>query len=135
MTLRSSTNSTSAIYFLCAKSAIPTWRYESVWVCRRLCSLEVRMGHGKRETRTEEVVAFIDAHRDRECGGRQWGVEPICAQLQIAPSTYYDVKSRPPSIRAVRDAALGPPAGGDLQEELLRLRPSASSLRSRCDKV
>jgi putative transposase len=28
--------------------------------------------------------------------------------LQIAPSTYYDVKSRPPSKRAVRDAALGP---------------------------
>lgn len=57
---------------------------------------------------TEEVVAFIDAHRDRESGGRQWGVEPICAQLQIAPSTYYDVKSRPLSNRAVRDAQLGP---------------------------
>ena len=27
---------------------------------------------------------------------------------QIAPSTYYDAKSRPPSARAVRDAELGP---------------------------
>jgi putative transposase len=28
--------------------------------------------------------------------------------LQIAPSTYYDVKSRPPSDREIRDAQLGP---------------------------
>ena len=54
----------------------------------------------------EEVVAFIDAHRDRETGGRRWGVEPICELLQIAPQTYYAHKSRPPSARAVRDAEL-----------------------------
>ena len=41
-------------------------------------------------------------------GGCRWGVEPICAELQVAPSTYYDAKSRPPSARAVRDAELGP---------------------------
>ena len=41
-------------------------------------------------------------------GGRRWGVEPICEQLQIAPSTYYDIKSRPPSARQVRDEELGP---------------------------
>ena len=40
--------------------------------------------------------------------GRRWGVEPICTDLKIAPSTYYDTKSRPPSARAVRDAELGP---------------------------
>jgi putative transposase len=40
--------------------------------------------------------------------GRRWGVEPICNDLKIAPSTYYDAKSRPPSARAVRDAELGP---------------------------
>ena len=40
--------------------------------------------------------------------GRPWGVEPICDDLKIAPSTYYDAKSRPPSARAVRDAELGP---------------------------
>jgi putative transposase len=28
-------------------------------------------------------VAFIDAHR------QEFGVEPICRQLQVAPSTYY----------------------------------------------
>ena len=50
-------------------------------------------------------MSFIDAHRD------QYGVEPICAQLPIAPSTYYAHKARqsdptrlPP--RAQRDAEL-----------------------------
>jgi transposase InsO family protein len=52
-------------------------------------------------------VAFIDAHRDQETGGRRWGVEPICEQLQVAPQTYYARKSRPPSARSLRDAALG----------------------------
>lgn len=40
--------------------------------------------------------------------GRRWGVEPICAQLQVAPSTYYDTKSRPVSARQRRDEELGP---------------------------
>jgi putative transposase len=53
-------------------------------------------------------VAFIDAHRDRESGGLRWGVEPICRVLEIAPSTYFDTKVRPPSARAVRDAELRP---------------------------
>ena len=30
------------------------------------------------------MVAFIDAHRD------EYGVEPICKQLPIAPSMYYE---------------------------------------------
>jgi putative transposase len=51
-------------------------------------------------------VAFIDAHRDRATAGLRWGVEPICAVLQVAPSTYYAAKRRPPSRRAVEDAAL-----------------------------
>ena len=34
------------------------------------------------------MVAFIDAHRET------YGVEPICAQLPIAPSTYYEAKAR-----------------------------------------
>jgi putative transposase len=34
------------------------------------------------------MVAFIDAHRG------EYGVEPICAQLPIAPSTYYEAKAR-----------------------------------------
>jgi putative transposase len=45
-------------------------------------------------------VSFIDTHRD------QFGVEPICKVLQVAPSTYYAHKARPPSVRAVRDAQL-----------------------------
>jgi putative transposase len=51
------------------------------------------------------MVGFIDAHR------AEYGVEPICAELQIAPSTYYEQKARerdperiPPRLK--RDAAL-----------------------------
>ena len=51
------------------------------------------------------MVAFIDAHR------AEYGVEPICAELQIAPSSYYERKARerdperiPPRLK--RDAVL-----------------------------
>jgi putative transposase len=48
------------------------------------------------------TVAFVDEHRD------EFGVEFICTQLQVAPSTYYAVKRRQivPSARAVRDAVM-----------------------------
>lgn len=48
------------------------------------------------------MTAYIDAHRD------EFGVEPICDALQVAPSTYYAVKKRPLSDRALRDAMLIP---------------------------
>src|SRR5262245_15853458 len=54
---------------------------------------------------TEVMVSFIDQHRS------EYGVEPICAQLPIAPSTYYEHKAReaeperlPPRVR--RDVEL-----------------------------
>ena len=45
--------------------------------------------------------------------GLRWGVEPICEQLtelggKIAPSTYYEHRSTPPSTRQLRDAELKP---------------------------
>ena len=50
------------------------------------------------------MVSFIDEHRD------EYGVEPICAQLPIAPSTYYEHKAReadpgrlPPRVRRDRE--------------------------------
>jgi putative transposase len=46
------------------------------------------------------MTAFIDERR------REFGVEPICAVLPIAPSTYYAAKTRPPSPRALRDERL-----------------------------
>jgi putative transposase len=51
------------------------------------------------------MVQYIDDHKDR------FGVEPICGQLQIAPSTYYEQKlrQRDPSrlpARAQRDMEL-----------------------------
>jgi transposase InsO family protein len=53
------------------------------------------------------MIAFIDAHRG------DYGVEPICRVLPIAPSTYHDhaVKQRDPSRlppRAQRDLVLKP---------------------------
>jgi len=48
------------------------------------------------------MIVYIDAHKER------FGVEPICEQLPIAPSTYYAAKSRPPSARATRDEGLKP---------------------------
>jgi putative transposase len=44
------------------------------------------------------MVDYIDRHRD------EFGVESICRVLQVAPSTYYAVKRRQPSARALRDA-------------------------------
>jgi putative transposase len=48
------------------------------------------------------MTRYIDQYKDR------FGVEPICTTLQVAPSTYYAAKSRPPSARALEDAALKP---------------------------
>ncbi len=42
----------------------------------------------------EVIVDFIDENRG------ELGVEPICRDLQVAPSTYYAAKSRPLSARA-----------------------------------
>ena len=39
---------------------------------------------------------------------RRLGVKLICEVLQVAPSTYYAAKTRPPSRRARRDAELTP---------------------------
>jgi transposase InsO family protein len=50
------------------------------------------------------MMAFIDAHRE------EYGVESICAQLPIAPSTYYELKAReadperlPPRLKRDRE--------------------------------
>jgi putative transposase len=50
------------------------------------------------------IVSFIDDNRD------EFGVEPVCRVLQVAPSTYYAAKHRDvePSVRAVRDAVMMP---------------------------
>ena len=46
------------------------------------------------------MTTFIDEQRAR------WGVEPICRTLQVAPSSYYAAKARPPSARSIRDGQL-----------------------------
>lgn len=40
--------------------------------------------------------------------GRRLGVEPICETLQVASSTYYAARDRPPSVREQRDRDLIP---------------------------
>ncbi len=47
-------------------------------------------------------MRFVEEHRDEH------GVEPICRALagtcaEIAPSTYYAARARPPSARTVAD--------------------------------
>ncbi|WP_411268450.1 IS3 family transposase [Nonomuraea sp. PA05] len=49
---------------------------------------------------TAQIVAFIDAHRD------EFGVEPICQVLDLAPATYYAARNRLPSARERRDEQL-----------------------------
>ncbi|MGW8531395.1 MULTISPECIES: IS3 family transposase [Nocardiopsidaceae] len=44
-------------------------------------------------------MAYIDLYR------QEFGVEPICHVLQVAPSTYYAAKSRAPSLRSRTDEA------------------------------
>ncbi len=46
------------------------------------------------------MIRYIDEYR------RSFGVEPICRELQVAPSSYYAARSRPPSARSVSDATL-----------------------------
>ena len=46
------------------------------------------------------MTRYIEENRDR------YGVEPICAHLPIAPSTYYEARTRPQSAMALRDADL-----------------------------
>lgn len=48
------------------------------------------------------MTAFVDEHR------KEFGVEPILDELQIAPSSYYAARSRPLSARTVRDVELKP---------------------------
>jgi len=46
------------------------------------------------------MIAFIDAQKD------EFGVEPICRELPIAPQTYYAARDRAPSARAISDEAM-----------------------------
>ena len=46
------------------------------------------------------MMAYIDENKER------LGVEPICRHLPIAPSTYYEARSRPTSVRGLRDEEL-----------------------------
>jgi putative transposase len=50
------------------------------------------------------IIKFIDEHKD------EFRVEPVCAVLkdagvQIAPSSYFTARSRPPSARSLSDAS------------------------------
>jgi transposase-like protein len=74
--------------------------------------------------------------RERDAGRRpgltitderkhRWGIELICRQLRIAPSTYHAAKKRPPPKRALRDE--------QLKLEILRVGSELPRLRCRQD--
>lgn len=46
------------------------------------------------------MTVYIDEHRD------EFGVEPVCEALQVAPSTYYAAKRRAPSAGGLDNARL-----------------------------
>ena len=48
------------------------------------------------------MTHLIETNRTR------FAVEPACRVLQVAPSTYYAARSRPPSARQERDEKLAP---------------------------
>jgi transposase InsO family protein len=54
------------------------------------------------------VITYIQANQEERTGGLRLGIELIVKQLQVAPSTYYEAKSRPMSAREERDNELGP---------------------------
>ena len=68
----------------------------------RSCAGPRRICPGGARPPVEVIVDFIDANRS------ELGVEPICRELQVAPSTYYAHKKRPLSARAVHDALMIP---------------------------
>jgi putative transposase len=51
------------------------------------------------------MTRFVDEQR------AAFGVEPICRVLEIAPSTYYAARRRPPSARSISDAELSAAIG------------------------
>ena len=67
----------------------------------RSCSVQ-RFFRGGSRRLTAMTVQFIDDNRE------EFGVEPVCAALQVASSTYWTAKRRAPSARALRDAKLMP---------------------------
>jgi putative transposase len=60
------------------------------------------------------MIAYIDGNKER------FGVEPICEELQVAPSTYYGAERRLPSARALRDE--------ELKREIARVHEESSGL-------
>ena len=71
------------------------------------------------------MTVFVDEHRT------EYGVEPFCAELPIAPSTYYEHKRREReparrSARSHRDAELGVEIRLGVGRELRRVRSTQS---------
>ena len=68
------------------------------------------------------MVAFVGAQRD------VYGVEPICAVLPIAPSTYYEAKAREARSESAHgaDAALREAIGRVWPHQSLRVRRAES---------
>ena len=98
----------------------------------RAASSERHSAHGVRvfcpggaRPPTQVMVRYIDDHKDR------FGVEPICAVLPIAPSTYYEQKARehdPDATAGACDSRRGAEAA---RSSASGTRTSASTVRTR----
>ena len=80
------------------------------------------------DTRSSRLHRRPPGPKDRwaSMGGRA----DLRTSSQVAPSTYYDAKSRPPSARAVRDAELGPEARRRCGSTTTRSTDGASSTKA-----
>ena len=67
------------------------------------------------------MIAYIDQNK------ATFGVEPICELLPIAPSTYYEARSRPPSAHALRDT--------ELKTEIARVHAEQNQIRKSIESL
>ena len=67
---------------------VPLERDRELPPANEICGRQRRFRPSRSSTAAGRMVAFIDTHL------AGYGLEPICAQLPIAPSTYYEVKAR-----------------------------------------
>ena len=70
------------------------------WAAKELCEKGMKTLVLERGRPLEHRKDYITEHKAR------WGVEPICRELQVAPSSYYAAIGRPPSARQRRDEVL-----------------------------
>lgn len=69
-----------------------------VEACQRVITEGVRLFFpGGARPPTEVIAIFVDQHKE------QYGIERVCKQIQIAPSSYYEYKARQRGLERLSD--------------------------------